>query len=672
MFSQSECVVNVEAMSSKNVVLVVVAVVSSDQMDRRFDQPLLSLNLPDCACESVTAKVTEPETAFVKEPESAMCLILSSIAYLNAKRTKGRKEKSLSQDQCHGYQSALQQRLLSLNLPDCACESVTAKVTEPEIAFVKEPESATVLDCVLWCNSKNHDYPLTLLSEFLQDRLGLNNEFVFGMMNICFWNDDLFEVLDEPTGKTKDTSEGTGVKPGVLDVSKEVSSNSDDDSWGDSEDESDDVHDEDDNDDDDGNDDDSGNDDGGENMCEEEDDDVAKELYGDLIITQGLRDTDMTNVEQGGVDKPNYSHESGFVHKEEDAHVTLTTVHDKTEGPLQSSSVSSNFTSKLLNLEDPSPDINSLMDTSTVPQPPPPVNPSSHLTIIPQQQTPDSITATTNPMMTLPEIPNFASLFQFDQRVSALETKVSEFNQRSQFAEAISLIPSIVDNYLAFKLKEEVNVAAIIREHVKAQVSKIMPHIEKYVTEALRTEVSVRLTNQPPTSYAVAASLSEFELKKILIDKMETNESINRSDIQRNLYDALVESYNTDIDILSTYGDVVTLKRGRDDQYKDEDPSLGSDRRTKRRQSSRDAEPSKGSKSKESKSSSSYKGTQSQPKSSGKYTQGEELKFEAANTEMQQDQGNESGHIDDQPDNEAASTRDWFQKLDKPPTPDRP
>ncbi|GJZ32670.1 hypothetical protein Tco_0578106 [Tanacetum coccineum] len=73
---------------------------------------------------------------------------------------------------------------------------------------------------------------------------------------------------------------------------------------------------------------------------------------------------------------------------------------------------------------------------------------------------------------------------------------------------------------------------------------------------------------------------------------------------------------------------------------------------------------------KESKSSSSSKGTQPQPKSSGKSTQAEEPEFEAADIEMQQDQGNESGHIDDQPDNEAALKHDWFQKPDKPPTPD--
>nr|GEW07633.1 retrovirus-related Pol polyprotein from transposon TNT 1-94 [Tanacetum cinerariifolium] len=121
-----------------------------------------------------------------------------------------------------------------------------------------------------------------------------------------------------------------------------------------------------------------------ENMFEEEDDDVAKELYGDLKITQGLRDTDINNAQQGREDQLNASHESGFRQEEEDAHVTLTNIHDKTEGPLQSSSISFNFTSKLLNLDDPSSDINSLMNTSTIPPPPHLVNPSSHPTTIPQ------------------------------------------------------------------------------------------------------------------------------------------------------------------------------------------------------------------------------------------------------------------------------------------------
>nr|GEZ73488.1 hypothetical protein [Tanacetum cinerariifolium] len=256
-----------------------------------------------------------------------------------------------------------------------------------------------------------------------------------------------------------------------------------------------------------------------ENMCEEEDDDVTKELYGDLNVDREEKDADMTNVEQGGADQQNAFHESGFVHEEQDAHVTLTNVHDKTEGPLQSSSILSNFTSKILNLDDLSPDINSLMDPSTIPPPPPP----------------------------------------FDQRVSTLENKMSEFNQTNQFAKVVSLILGIVDKYLASKVDSIMK--AIIKEHVKAQVSKIMPQIEKYVTESLGAEVL------------------------ILIDKMKTNKSINRSDIQKNLYNALVEAYNSDKDIITSYGDVVTFKRGRYDQDKDEDPSAGSDQGTKRRKS---------------------------------------------------------------------------------------
>nr|GEY00330.1 integrase, catalytic region, zinc finger, CCHC-type, peptidase aspartic, catalytic [Tanacetum cinerariifolium] len=132
--------------------------------------------------------------------------------------------------------------------------------------------------------------------------------------------------------------------------------------------------------------------------------------------------------------------------------------------------------------------------------------------------------------------------------VSALESELSELKQTNQFAEVVSLILGIVDKYLAFKMKEERNVNStmkkIIKDQVKEQVSKMIPKIEKYVTETLGAEVLVRTKNQPQTAYAVAASLSNFELKKILIDKIEAKKSINRSDTQKNLYNALVESYD--------------------------------------------------------------------------------------------------------------------------------
>ncbi|GKE49816.1 hypothetical protein Tco_1481074 [Tanacetum coccineum] len=105
-----------------------------------------------------------------------------------------------------------------------------------------------------------------------------------------------------------------------------------------------------------------------------------------------------------------------------------------------------------------------------------------------------------------------------------------------------------------------------------------MTKVEKYVIETLGAEVLVRSTNQPQTSYAVASSLSELELKKILMNKIEENNSIDRSDVQKNLYTALLEVYNSDKDLLSSYGEVVTLKRGHDDQDKDEEPSIGLNR----------------------------------------------------------------------------------------------
>nr|GEZ55082.1 hypothetical protein [Tanacetum cinerariifolium] len=73
------------------------------------------------------------------------------------------------------------------------------------------------------------------------------------------------------------------------------------------------------------------------------------------------------------------------------------------------------------------------------------------------------------------------------------------------------------------------------------------------------------------------------------------------------------------IKIITSYGDVVTLKRGKDDQDKDKDPSTGSNQGSKRRRSGKEAESLKEPTHKESKSTSSSKGaSRSQPKSSRK------------------------------------------------------
>ncbi|GKG37923.1 hypothetical protein Tco_0457146, partial [Tanacetum coccineum] len=72
------------------------------------------------------------------------------------------------------------------------------------------------------------------------------------------------------------------------------------------------------------------------------------------------------------------------------------------------------------------------------------------------------------------------------------------------------------------------------------------------------------------------------------IDKMEANNSINRSDIQKQLYKALVEAYKADQIFLDTYGDTVTIKRPRHDADDDQEPSAGTDRGSKRSGSGRE------------------------------------------------------------------------------------
>nr|GFB45990.1 hypothetical protein [Tanacetum cinerariifolium] len=110
------------------------------------------------------------------------------------------------------------------------------------------------------------------------------------------------------------------------------------------------------------------------------------------------------------------------------------------------------------------------------------------------------------------------------------------------------------------------NMKRIIKEQVKSQVkdqvSRILPRIEQ-----------------------------SMELKKILIEKMEGNQSIQRSDEQRNLYKALMEAYESDKIILDTYGKRVILKKRRDDDDdQGEGPSARSDRGSKRQREGKEPE----------------------------------------------------------------------------------
>nr|GEX39150.1 hypothetical protein [Tanacetum cinerariifolium] len=254
-----------------------------------------------------------------------------------------------------------------------------------------------------------------------------------------------------------------------------------------------------------------------------------------------------------------------------DSHVTLTPVNP--DGQQQSSSVSSQFVTMAP----------LLVSAQTL-------TPSTIATITTTLQAPTP--STTAPSTLLQDLPNFGSLFGLDHRLKTLEANFSEFEQMNQFARAVSSIPKIVHRYMDQRMNEAVKIIKEqVKEQVKVQIFKILPKIEQTVNGQLEAEVLTQSSNSSKTSYVVVADLSEMELKKILIEKMEGNKSIHRSNEQRNLYKALVEAYESDKIILDTYGNTVTLKRRRDDDVdKDEETFVGSDRGSKRRREGKEPE----------------------------------------------------------------------------------
>nr|GEX37175.1 hypothetical protein [Tanacetum cinerariifolium] len=123
------------------------------------------------------------------------------------------------------------------------------------------------------------------------------------------------------------------------------------------------------------------------------------------------------------------------------------------------------------------------------------------------------------------------------------------------------------------------------------EVSNFAPLvIETMITKSLNHFNLAKASSQPQSTYEAATTLTEFELKKILIDKINSSESYLTASEHRECYDGLIKSYNLDKDFLSSY-DVYSLKRSRQDKDKDEGPSAGSDRGLKKRKTSKDVEP---------------------------------------------------------------------------------
>ncbi|GKD29730.1 hypothetical protein Tco_1240508 [Tanacetum coccineum] len=161
-----------------------------------------------------------------------------------------------------------------------------------------------------------------------------------------------------------------------------------------------------------------------------------------------------------------------------------------------------------------------------------------------------------------------------------------------------------------------------------------------------------RSTTESKTSLAIAANLSELELKKILIEKMESNKSIHRSNEQKNLYKALVEAYEKMIRI------------------KMKNPPLDQTEGLRKRRAGKEPESTSAPKEKTSKiTGKSTDGSKSQHKSAGESAHTEEPMHTDKDLEELAHQEFDIGATKEQSDKETSQHPDWFQKLAKHPTP---
>ncbi|GJV81829.1 hypothetical protein Tco_1517699, partial [Tanacetum coccineum] len=466
--------------------------------------------------------------------------------------------------------------------------------------------------------------------------------------------------------------EGTSVTPGVPDVPKYESENDDDNDYADNQDDDGQEYDEQD-DEEQVNDDEvqtpshveSTNDEDsdeeiqdanveGDEQNEEEtnEEDEANELYRDVNVNLVGRDTVMTDALRTIIKTTQVI---------EDTHVIITPVNP--EGQQHISFVSSGFVSNMLN---PSPDtgIDSLFNLNTestslvdvsvttiveppllsaTTLPPPPTPLITHL-----QQTP-VLTPITVPSSSLQDLPNFDSLFGFDHRLKTLENDFLEFKQTNQFAEAISTILGIIDAYIANKMHEAVQTAVQLqsdklRDEAQAKnedfINKLDDNIKKIIKDQVKEQVKAQVSK--------------------ILPKIEKT---------KNLYKALVDAYESGKLILDTYGETVSFKRRRDDEDKNKEPSVRSNRGSKRRRSGKEPESTSASKEKTSKTTGkSTKGSKSHHKSADESAQAEEPMHTTKDLEEPTHQEFKTGVTEDQPDEETSQHPDWFQKPTRPPS----
>ncbi|GKC91616.1 hypothetical protein Tco_1152265 [Tanacetum coccineum] len=222
----------------------------------------------------------------------------------------------------------------------------------------------------------------------------------------------------------------------------------------------------------------------GEELDKEEtnEEDEANELYRDVNVNLEGRDTEMTNAARTIIQTTQVI---------EDTHVIITLVNP--EGQQQSSSVSSGFISNMLNPSQIQPP---LLSATILPPPPIPLITHLHQTPVP--------TPTTVPTVSL--IPGIVDMYLASKMNEAVKIVVQLQSNRLRYEAQAKNEDFInkLDDSIKKIIKEQV------KEQVKAQVSKILPKTKKAINEQLKAEVLTRSSNESKTYFAIAVR-QEFD-----------------------------------------------------------------------------------------------------------------------------------------------------------------
>nr|GFB44421.1 hypothetical protein [Tanacetum cinerariifolium] len=129
--------------------------------------------------------------------------------------------------------------------------------------------------------------------------------------------------------------------------------------------------------------------------------------------------------------------------------------------------------------------------TSVAPLPmtAPTITPSTIDTITTTSQ--EQILPTTVLSNIIQNLPNFGSLFCFDDRLRLLEANFSKFTQANQFAREVSAIPGIVQLYMDQRMNEAVKVAVQIQsDHLRDEAQRENDEFLKSVETCRRSSRS--------------------------------------------------------------------------------------------------------------------------------------------------------------------------------------